>query len=103
MKKNTEKYPQCHKCGQAMVWTFAFAFNEWACLPCNTKAPMFNGLEKVKRNVYYMNRKRKLWEEELHKIAITKGGASCLKKEKGESCGVCDNKDFKFKIWKANL
>ena len=98
------EYPQCPECGQTMVWTFAFPYNEYACLPCDIKAPMFNGLKKVERSVKYMSSKRNKWEKDLSVIARRTGGGSCSLCVDG-SCDWCiraNDKDYQFEFWKKN-
>lgn len=94
------EYPQCPHCKNAMVWSFAFNGCEYACLPCNYGAPMFNGLNKVQRSNKYMDEKRRKWSDDIH--AIPNGGR-CVSKSKGEPCDVCDNPNYEFKYWKKNL
>ena len=103
-RKDYGQYPKCSGCGQAMVFTFAFPYKEYACLPCDIAVPMFHGLEKIWRHDKTMARKKKLWQEDLSVIARRDGGAECAVC-KDESCKYCKNsadENYKFKYWKKN-
>lgn len=103
MKKG--EYPKCPDCGQAMIWTYAFPYKEYACLPCDQTAPMFNGLKKVKRSDKYMYAKKCKWQNDLTVIARTIGGAGCgvCKNGSCKYCKMANDKNYKFKYWKTNL
>ena len=98
------KYPKCPKCGQAMIFTFAFKFKEYACLPCNETDTFFIRNDKVERNKYYMNAKKKKWGRDLNVIARRFGGAIC---DCGDgSCNDCKqakDENYQFEYWKKNL
>jgi hypothetical protein len=96
--KTRAEYPLCSN-GHAMVWTFAFDYNEYACLPCKEVAPMFNGRRKAERSIAYMDAKKSRWSDDLHRL----GTGKCIAKSKGKICKVCDTQDYKFKFWGQKL
>jgi len=106
-KEKKTKYPLCPNCNNAMVWTFAFPYKEYACLPCDESAPMFNGLTKGFRSEKSMNAKKEKWSEELSIIARRIGGAQCAVDGcVNGSCDLCKksaDKNYKFKYYKSNL
>ena len=111
MRKNkrvsSEKseYPECPSCGQAMVFTMAFPYQEYACLPCNETDEFFPKNERVLRSIKYMDAKKKKWSDELHRISCIEivNYGKCTYKEKNGKCSICDNKHFQFKYWKSKV
>ena len=97
------EYPLC-KCGQAMVWSFALNGNECVCAPCRHGEPMFNGRDKVLRNIYYMNAKKAKWGDDLTVVARRISGATCAmcKDKSCRWCKITEDKNYKFKYWGKN-
>lgn len=96
------EYPKCPKCGNAMVFTFAFPYKEWACLPCDTQDEFFPRNPKIRRSIKYMDAKKRKWSEELNIIARRFGGGKCAV----EGCEICKkaaDEKYQFKYWKINL
>ena len=86
-----------------MVWTFAFKFKEYACLPCNRTDEFCIKNDIVERNVYYMNAKKKRWSKDLGVIARRWGGAKCdCRNGSCDDCRRAKNKNYQFEYWKKN-
>ncbi len=100
------RHPICPKCKKPMVPTMAFAYQEYACLPCNTMDEFFPrgfGRDLTAGEKSGVTRRKKLWADELHKIGNLQGGGRCVKKSGGKPCHVCDDPDFKFKYWRSKV
>lgn len=70
------RHPICSECNKPMVPTFVFAYNEYACLPCNTKDEFFPrgfGRELTAGERGGVTRRKNLWGDELHRIGTTIG------------------------------
>lgn len=105
MNKTKAEYPKCPNCHNAMVFTFSFPHKEYACLPCNETDEFFPYNEKEVRTIKHMDSKKRLWGDELHRIAmlLNGDGARCGRLADTGKCHVCDNEGFEFKIWKSRL
>jgi len=97
-----EEYPQCTKCGHAMVWSFAIPYKEYVCAPCGRGLPMFNSAPKLMRSGRYMNRKKKKWERDLHAITVSSGSGQCISERNGEPCplGICPPDSYEYQYWR---
>lgn len=104
-EEKKSEYPECPRCEQAMVWSFAMSGCEYVCLPCWEGVPMWHGRPKLERSDRYMAEKKRKWSTELSIMARRWGGASCAICDDG-SCWLCkltDDKGYKFKILGKNL
>ena len=103
-RKEYAKYPQCPNCENAMVFTFSFPGEEYACLPCNETDEFFPRGERIWRSIKHMSAKKRKWSEELSIIARRIGGGQCaIKVCKNESCDHCKraaDPNYKFIYWK---
>lgn len=86
-----------------MIMTFAFPKHEYACLPCNQLAPMFNDNDRKYVKQSTLDDKERKWRDELAIIARRIGDAECLLCDEG-TCTYCiaaSNPNYKFKFWKS--
>ncbi len=81
--------PKCPVCGEGMVFTFAFPYMEYACLPCNQVDEFFPRNERIEVSDEEHDAKKKLWAADLNKIALLEGGAHCEKCDRAMSCDDC--------------
>jgi len=100
MSKKIE-VPECPECGRGMVWTFAFPYNEYACLPCGTMDEFCCRGSRIEVDKQANERKKVRWDEELHVIAI-RNGAECIRKD-CEWCGKDEDRQYKFKYYLKNV
>lgn len=98
------EYPQCPNCGQAMVFTMAFPYQEWACLPCDEVDEFFPRNTRIWRSIKYMDAKKRKWGEELSVIARRSGGGECAVDGcVNGSCSLCKkarDRNYTFRYWK---
>lgn len=99
MYENMVSVPVCPKCGKFMVFTFAFRSKEYACLPCGTTEEFL--CEKIMVSAEEHEKKRKLWEKDLQKLGLLRGGALCAKCQDERSCDDCKaTLAHKYEYWK---
>ena len=96
---NTIKVPKCPKCGNGMVFTFAFPYKEYACLPCDETDEFFPDNEMIVIDKQSHKALKDLWGKDLHRIAI-EHGAVC---DNGFDCDICNDETYKYMYWKSNL
>ena len=94
-KSKTIRAPRCPNCGEGMVYTFAFAFKEYACLPCGTTEEFI--CKKEEFNAEEIEKKKELWKKDLHVLGIKKGGGLCAL---GSECDICpDIENYQYKFY----
>lgn len=96
---NYIRVPKCPKCGNGMVFTFAFPYQEYACLLCNETDEFFPKNEMVNMDKEVHRALKDLWAKDLHRIAI-EHGAIC---DNGFDCEICNDENYKYTYWKSNL
>ena len=91
--------PECPKCKKPMLFSMCIAYKEHVCIPCGESAEMFNGLKETKTTQKEEDRLKKLYSDDIQKLAYERGGASCgsCNKKGGNNCKDCKlQKEFKY-------
>lgn len=88
------KVPQCPKCKGPMVYTYAFAKKEYACVACGTTEEFL--CKKEEFDADEVESLKQKWSKDLHVIGITKGGGICA----NPNCDICPTiKEYKFEYY----
>ena len=96
----TISVPVCPECGGMMVFTFAFIGQEYACLPCGRTEEFMT--RKSEFPLKDHDALKKLWKDDLHWLALRKGGATCREHDQ-RGCKVCAPLDYKPKYYLSNV
>lgn len=108
------RVPKCPKCGQMMIFTFVFPYQEYACLPCGEKDEFLARNEMIEVSEKEHDKKKKLWGKDLEVLTWRLNGSGvncgdCEKKINEGDCETCrwgkeqaKNKDYKFEFYKRS-